>query len=161
MSLASFSGVLRVMDLGAPACLSRPAEGGAAAQLQSLGQQAVHAASRVSSVYLDDPRSLVTYRDRLRREHNAAVNLNDEDHFFAHCKCGNRARGELLLTIAAGAAIASFCYDAFSIGHSYPCIHHECEIDKTHSLVHVGYRTNFGLTARHPLGTVASPVPMW
>lgn len=50
-----------------------PAEGGTAAQLQSLGQQTVLAASRVSSVYLDDPQSFTTYRDRLRREHDASV----------------------------------------------------------------------------------------
>ena len=49
------------------------AEGGIAAALQSLAQQTVTAASRVTSVYLDDPASLATYRDRLRREHNAAV----------------------------------------------------------------------------------------
>lgn len=48
-------------------------EGGAAAQLQSLGQQHVIAASRVSSVYLDDPQNFATYRDRLRREHDASV----------------------------------------------------------------------------------------
>lgn len=47
-----------------------PAEGGAAAQH-------VIAASRVSSVYLDDPHNFATYRDRLRREHDASVRPDD------------------------------------------------------------------------------------